>query len=97
MTCLLSKNLLFSINRFDKIFMDAREKLISDLSGGVIDENLGNMIWIPDASDIWRLEEVFEQSAESVTILLNDEPKNFKREDVHPFDPSHSLNLEVIY
>ncbi|TMW63387.1 hypothetical protein Poli38472_002328 [Pythium oligandrum] len=58
----------------------------------------GEKVWCPDARNVWVLGTVVEDDGEKLHVLLpeDDNEQQFPVDQVHPYDPTHSLNLENI-
>ena len=55
----------------------------------------GDKVWCPDPRHVWQLGVVVEDDGEKLHVLLPDADAEvpFTVEQVHPYDPSHSLDL----
>ncbi|TYZ59134.1 hypothetical protein PybrP1_000059, partial [[Pythium] brassicae (nom. inval.)] len=59
----------------------------------------GEKVWCPDPRNVWQLGTVMEDDGEKLHVALpeNDNAEQlFAVADVHPFDPSHALDLDNI-
>ncbi|KUF99223.1 hypothetical protein AM588_10011287 [Phytophthora nicotianae] len=58
----------------------------------------GEKVWCPDPRNVWQLGTVVEDDGEKLHVLLPDadSEQQFTFEQVHPYDPSHSVNLDNV-
>lgn len=58
----------------------------------------GEKVWCPDPRNVWQLGTVVEDDGEKLHVLLPDadSEQQFTFEQVHPYDPSHSVNLNNV-
>lgn len=59
----------------------------------------GEKVWCPDPRNVWQLGTVMEDDGEKLHVALPESDNNeqqFAVADVHPFDPSHALDLDNI-
>ncbi|KAG6590699.1 myosin-like protein [Phytophthora cinnamomi] len=55
----------------------------------------GEKVWCPDPRNVWQLGTVVEDDGEKLHVLLPDADaeQQFSFEQVHPYDPTHSMDL----
>ncbi|KAE9048529.1 Myosin-8 [Phytophthora rubi] len=55
----------------------------------------GEKVWCPDPRNVWQLGTVVEDDGEKLHVLLPDDDaeQQFRFEQVHPYDPTHSMDL----
>lgn len=58
----------------------------------------GEKVWVPDPRNVWQLGTVQEDDGEKLHVLLPDvdTEQQFTVDQIHPYDPSHSMDLENI-
>ncbi|KAG7390369.1 hypothetical protein PHYPSEUDO_008197 [Phytophthora pseudosyringae] len=58
----------------------------------------GEKVWCPDPRNVWQLGTVVEDDGEKLHVLLPDADaeQQFSFEQVHPYDPSHSMDLDNV-
>ncbi|DBA02384.1 TPA: hypothetical protein N0F65_007203 [Lagenidium giganteum] len=58
----------------------------------------GEKVWVPCPVNVWQLGTVMEDDGEKLHVHLSekDEEQQFTIDQVHPFDPTHSLDLQNI-
>lgn len=58
----------------------------------------GEKVWVPDARNVWQLGTVVEDDGEKLHVVVPevDAEQQFTVEQVHPYDPTHSLDLDNI-
>lgn len=59
----------------------------------------GEKVWCPDPRNVWQLGTVVEDDGEKLHVLLPEGDNNeqqFTVAQVHPYDPTHSMDLTNI-
>uniref|UniRef100_M4BXS7 Myosin-like protein n=1 Tax=Hyaloperonospora arabidopsidis (strain Emoy2) TaxID=559515 RepID=M4BXS7_HYAAE len=58
----------------------------------------GEKVWCPDPRNVWQLGTVVEDDGEKLHVLLPeaDAAQQFTVDQVHPYDPSHALDLRNV-
>lgn len=59
----------------------------------------GEKVWCPDPRNVWQLGTVVEDDGEKLHVLLPESDNNeqqFTVAQVHPYDPTHSMDLNNI-
>ncbi|KAL4136997.1 hypothetical protein PRIC2_000524 [Phytophthora ramorum] len=58
----------------------------------------GEKVWCPDPRNVWQLGTVVEDDGQKLHVLLPDADaeQQFSFEQVHPYDPSHSVDLDNV-
>ncbi|KAL8015194.1 putative Axin interactor dorsalization-associated protein [Plasmopara halstedii] len=55
----------------------------------------GERVWCPDPRNVWQLGTIVEDDGEKLHVLLPDadSEQQFRVEQIHPYDPTHSVDL----
>lgn len=58
----------------------------------------GEKVWVPDPRNVWQLGTVVEDDGEKLHVVVPevDTEQQFTVEQVHPYDPTHSMDLDNI-